>query len=259
MHRRRSFVLSMLLAIACPAAWSASPEVPRPLVVAISQSTPPFSYQDTNGRLVGFNVDIAQLLCKHLRRPCRFDVMPFQDILPSIAAGRADVGLGNFLRTPEREQQVRFSRPYWRSTSSFVGPRTLRLPSLAQLTAQHSICATRGSKQFGFLQALASDRPAAVVAASSNQEVFAHLVDKRCTLALAPTLQGLNFLQSAAGAGHGFIGAPLTQDGLGGDVHIIARPDAPELLIGIDKSLADSIADGTHKRLMRKYFPFDIL
>jgi ABC-type amino acid transport substrate-binding protein len=72
-------------------------------------------------------------------------------------------------------------------------------------------------------------------------------------------MQGLAFLQSPAGQGYAFLGSPLVQDGLGGDVHIIVRPGARELLRQLDAALKDLIDDGTHERLTRKHFPFSIL
>ena len=258
MHRRLLILFAWLATVAGTVASAAGASANPPLVVAITDTAQPFSYRDANGKLAGFNVDIALALCRQMQRSCRFDIHPFPEILPRVAAGQADIGLGNYLRTPAREQQVSFSIPYWHSTSSFIGLRTLHLPSLAQLPQQYRICVTRGSKQFAFLQTLAGGRTDALVVTAGNQEAFDSLVGKQCALVLVPTLQGLNFLQSTVGAGYTYVGAPLAQEGLGGSVHLISRPDDTHLKDQIDNALKNIIADGSHNRISRKYFPFDI-
>lgn len=231
----------------------------EPVVVAITGTAVPFSHLDEQGELVGFNVDIVRAICQRLKRECRFDVHKFPEILPMVAAGKADIGVGNYLRTPEREHRVRFSLPYWRSTSSFIGAQTLKLPPLDLIPLQHRLCIAQDSKQLAFMQSLAKGKTDAIIPTTSNQQTLDHLMARDCTLILVPTMQGLNFLQSPAGKGFAFLGSPLTQEGLSGDVHIVIKPAAADLQQRIDAILRELIADGTHERLSRKYFPFSVL
>jgi ABC-type amino acid transport substrate-binding protein len=92
-----------------------------------------------------------------------------------------------------------------------------------------------------------------------NADLFSALKGGKCRLAVAPMMQVLPFLQSADGVGLGFLGAPMTDEGLGGDVHLVVRPDAPLLREQVDDALRAIMRDGTHDRLSRRYFPFSIL
>jgi ABC-type amino acid transport substrate-binding protein len=259
MHRLRNFTLSLLVAASCATAAPPSLASEPALIVAITGTALPFSYLDDKGELGGFNVDIARAICQRLKRECRFEVRKFPEILPVVAAGKADIGVGNYLKTPERETQVLFSMAYWRSTSSFVGLQGTRLPPTEALVRQHHTCVTEGSRQHGYLQGLARGQADAIVATATHQQAFEGLTAGRCTLVLTPTMQGLGFLQSPAGKGHAFLGAPLAQEGLGGDVHLIIKPGEENLRQRIDTALRGLIADGTHQRLSQKYFPFSIL
>jgi ABC-type amino acid transport substrate-binding protein len=94
--------LTSWAAISTPVANAA--EVP--LLIAITGTVASFSAPNERGELAGFNIDMAQAICQRLKRECRFDVRKFPEILPQVAAGKADIGMGNYLKTPERERQV---------------------------------------------------------------------------------------------------------------------------------------------------------
>lgn len=237
---------------------SAATALAQPLVIAITDSAAPFSQRNARGELTGFNVDLAHELCRRLERPCRLHTMRFPEILPAVAAGKADIGMGNLLKTPERERLVRFSIPYWRSTSSFIGPHGSALPAAADRLPQARVCAIADTRQHHYLQQLRRDG-GSIVATRGNGETIDKLTRGECTLALLPTVQALPFLQSPAGRDFAYVGAPRTRQHLGGDVRIALPPDAAELQENVDAALRDMIRDGTHERLSRRYFPFSIL
>jgi len=237
---------------------TAAPALARPLLIAITDSAAPFSQRNARGELTGFNVDLARELCKRLAQACRLQAMPFPDILPAVAAGKADLGMGNLLKTPERERLVRFSAPYWRSTSSFIGPHGSTLPTADDRLPQASVCAIADTRQHHYLQQLKRDG-GSIVATHGNGETLDKLTRGECTLALLPTVQALPFLQSPAGREFAYVGAPRTRQQLGGDVRIALPPDDAELQQRVDAALRAMIRDGTHERLSRRYFPFSIL
>lgn len=229
------------------------------LVVVVTPMSKPFSYTSEQGELSGFNVDMGRAICQKLGEHCRFETMVFPAIVPAVAAGRADIGIANFLKTPERESQVAFTVPYWRSTSSFVGPGGTVLRDAGDAMRRLHVCVIDGSRQQAFLRSLPADAGGALVSMSSNQAVLDQLRVGRCQAALLPTMQALPFLQSPEGRGFSFLGAPLAQEGLGGSVHMLVRPDDPGLLRRVNEAIQELIRDGGHERASRRYFPFSIL
>lgn len=229
------------------------------LVVLLTPRSTPFSALDENGRLSGFNVDIANAICRELARPCSLKALTFPEIIPEIAAGRAHIGIANFLRTPERERLVAFSVPYWRSTSSLIGPPGVVVDDLAALIAHNPVCVISDSAQMHFLQEHAGANAGRLQALASNQAVLDALVAGTCRVALMPTMQALPFLQSQVGAGFGFLAQPRMDRGLGGDVLIALTQGDKALKEGVDRAIARLIDSGEHERITRKYFPFSIL
>lgn len=228
----------------------------HPLAIAITDSAPPFAYRDDQGKLKGFNVDLVNALCQQLQRKCTLAVLRFPEVIAAVSSSRVDLGVANTLRTPERDKLVRFSRVIWRSTSSLIGLRELGGAQRNTLLAQEQSCAIAGSRQFGWLGEHAARPP---LAAGGNADLLEQLIQQRCTLALMPTQQALAFLQGKDGQRFGYIGAPLGDSGLGGDVHIALRPGSDNLKDQVDTALDTLIRDGTHERLTRRHFPYSIL
>ncbi len=243
--------LALLVTLPLPVAAQETP-----LTIAITDSAPPFAYRDEQGNLKGFNVDLVNALCQKLQRKCSLEVLRFPEVIAAVSSSRFDLGVANTLRTPERDKLVRFSRVIWRSTSSLIGLRELGGAQRITLLAHEQTCAIAGSRQFGWLTEHATKPP---LAAGGNAELLEQLSQQRCTLALMPTQQALAFLQGKDGQRFGYIGAPLGDSGLGGDVHIALRPGSDNFKEQVDTALDALIRDGTHERLTRRHFPFSIL
>lgn len=231
----------------------------EPVRVGLTATSQAFSAADASGGLSGFNVDIVNEICRRINRPCELKEYPFRDILPSVAAGRLDIGVANLLKTPERARQALFTTPYWRSTSSFIGKSGAKLPHLTALLTDYRVCVIAATRQDSFLRGLPGAGDKSVVALPSNRETLLGLRDRLCDFALVPTVQALSFLQAADGAGFAFVGFPLMDQGLGGEVHLVVTPKRPELLKEVDDALKALIREGVHERISRRHFPFSIL
>lgn len=226
--------------------------------VAVTPSSVPFSYQDDQGQHVGFNVDIAKELCKILKATCEIIPVPFPEILGKVHEGEFDFALPNMLKTAKRAKKAAFTMPYWRSTSSFVGPVDYSFGSLDRVVATEKICAIQKTRQMGYLKKNGIVDQNLILSKTSTETIKA-MKEGRCTLYLMPTMQSFSFLQSDAGRGYGYLGKPIFDQGLGGDVHMIVRPDRPDLLKDINDALGAIMEDGRHDQITKRYFPFAIL
>lgn len=225
--------------------------------VAVMQATPPFSHRTADGALTGFNVDIMRALCRAMAATCTFDEVPFQDVLEGVASGRYEFGLANHLRTPEREARVAFSAPYWRSSSSVVGPAAETDRTVPQALTGRRLAVIRGSRQHAYAMTLAGTL-GGVVEGAHMSEVWQALRDGRAELAMVSTLGAFGFLMSEEGKVYSTIGTPQTEGGLGGAVHIVLPQDRPDLKTAVDEAIAAIRADGSYQEVNRRYFPFDV-
>ncbi|MFO8045332.1 MAG: transporter substrate-binding domain-containing protein [Halomonas sp.] len=83
--------------------------------VANSGAYPPFSYVDTSGNLIGFDVDIAEALADRMGVEVNIQTSPWNGIVAALAGGRFDACICSMSVTEEREKAVDFTDPYYRS------------------------------------------------------------------------------------------------------------------------------------------------
>lgn len=82
------------------------------LVVGIDPTYPPNEFKDADGNPIGWGAEIAEALAAKLGLEVEFQVSKFDNIIPSVTGGKADVGVSSFTDTVEREKQVDFVNYY---------------------------------------------------------------------------------------------------------------------------------------------------
>ena len=86
------------------------------LVMATSADYPPYEWhlvKDGKDEIVGFDVEIAKAIAEDMGVELEIKDLDFDGIIPSIASGQADIGIAGLSATPEREEAVNFSVPYF--------------------------------------------------------------------------------------------------------------------------------------------------
>ena len=71
----------------------------------------PMSYTNAKGDTVGYEVELIRRIASDLGFSVTFYSMPFNEVLSSVEAGQADVGIGNITITEQRSQHVDFTTP----------------------------------------------------------------------------------------------------------------------------------------------------
>ena len=87
---------------------------------ATEASYPPFEFVDANNKIMGFDVDLANALCKEMNATCTFTNQAFDSLIPSLKFRRFDAVMAGMDITPEREKQVLFSKPYYDNSALFI-------------------------------------------------------------------------------------------------------------------------------------------
>lgn len=82
------------------------------LLVGLEGTYPPFSYQDENGKLTGFEVDFAEQLAQHLGVKASLKPTKWDGMLASLESKRIDVVINQVTISAERKKKYDFSTPY---------------------------------------------------------------------------------------------------------------------------------------------------
>lgn len=89
------------------------------LTVGTDLPYPPFEYRE-GGELTGFDVEIMNEIASRIGLEAEYVDSPFDTIFTDLANGQFDVVISGATITPEREQQVNFSEPYFSSLQALV-------------------------------------------------------------------------------------------------------------------------------------------
>ena len=87
-----------------------SPQVPPKdkLVIGTDPGFKPFEYR-LGGKIVGFDLDLAQEIAKDAGKQLVVEEMNFDGLIAALQAGKIDLAIAGMSATPERAKSVNFS------------------------------------------------------------------------------------------------------------------------------------------------------
>ena len=126
------------------------------------------------GRLMGFDYELAEMAARDLGVRLEMVVPPrFADLIPWLLEGRGDIIAASMTITPNRQEQIAFTRPYLYPHEVIVEPADTEEPlrSIEDLVGRE-IHVQRSTSYYQTLQALQDlIGPFAIVEASEEQEI----------------------------------------------------------------------------------------
>jgi His/Glu/Gln/Arg/opine family amino acid ABC transporter permease subunit len=243
---RLAFVLVVAVAPAVlaadtppPLVWAADPEGGAPFVEA-DPARP--------DQVVGFEVDLADLIGRGLGRTPRFLNITFTSIDQSIERGDADIGLNGLEDTPARRATMAPTIPYYefREVLSVRTADAARFRTLADLRGR-KVATLGGTIAYEIL--LRAQREAGLEAISFEDDLhpFSDLVLGRVDAVLLDNVLADRRRRSIPG----FTIQPDTV-AVGHYVGVLAARNAP-LRDAIDEILRGAMRDGTLERIFQKW------
>jgi polar amino acid transport system substrate-binding protein len=82
-------------------------------VNGIDANYPPFAFVDKTGKPSGFDVDAMDWIAKKMGFTVEHKPMDWDGIIPSLLAKKIDMVCSGMSISPERQERVNFSNPYW--------------------------------------------------------------------------------------------------------------------------------------------------
>ncbi|MEV0585796.1 transporter substrate-binding domain-containing protein [Nonomuraea sp. NPDC050310] len=128
-------LLAVTLA-ACGTSAATPPEPARTAALTLCTNAPydPFEFEQ-DGRIVGFDVDLAGLVAERTGRPLKVLNIPFEDIQngKALREGTCELAAAGLTITEERRERVDFSVPYFEATQAFLTRKGSKVSSLDDL------------------------------------------------------------------------------------------------------------------------------
>ncbi|MFT4435152.1 transporter substrate-binding domain-containing protein [Caballeronia sp. 15715] len=227
------------------------------LRLGIDPTYPPMDVKMPDGTVTGFDVDLANEICRRIAMHCQWVEMEFSGMIPALQARKIDAIISSMAITEKRMQQIAFSTKLFQFKSRLIAKTGAPVTVSVEGLRGKRIGVQSGTQFEAYAQKNWQSGGVEVVAYQSQEGVFQDLEAGRLDAALLGSVEADNgFLKTPRGKGFGFVGGPLEMGDHGTGIGL--RKDDVALKASIDSAIAGMRADGTYQKIARKYFDFDV-
>jgi polar amino acid transport system substrate-binding protein len=225
----------------------------------------PFEYENAEGELVGFDVEIAEaVFAGEMDREYEFKRTSFDGIIPSLNNGNFRIIMSAMTINDERAESVDFSDPYFTAYQTIAvleeddisAPEDLKGQNVGVQKGTTGEGAAEGLKEDldGDLEIKSFDQITGAFDALLNNQVSAVINDNTVTASFVNENDGVVFLEGEGEAAEQGDNAPpyltLTVENYG----IAFRQDDDEFREEVNDALEAIREDGTYDEIYNEYF-----
>lgn len=259
MNRRQITLLTLSLALAA-ASWPAVAQSPewKKVRIGVEGAYPPFSEVGTDGKLKGFDIDIALALCAQIKAECTLVPQEWDGMIPALQARKFDAIIASMAITDERKKSVNFTNKYYNTPARMIARNGVKLDTTP---------AGMKGKKIGVQRTTSHDRYATqtfkdseIVRYGKQDEMMLDLAAGRVDAVLCDSVAAdYGFLKTPGGKGFGFVGPVFDDDkifGIGSGIAL--RKSDTDLQARLNAAIVAIRANGVFKKIQDKYFDFDV-
>ena len=226
--------------------------------IGVEANYPPFSQMGTDGKVSGFDIDIANALCSEMKAQCTLVTQEWDGMMPALQARKFDMIVASMTISDERRKVADFSDSYYDIPSSFVAKAgKFKDVSPAALKGK-TIIVTRNTPRARYVAEQYKDSHLLLVA--KEADVTMELAAGRGELGFASSLAATTaFLKSREGQAFGKVGPPINPSGSReGGTGIAMRTGEDALRTKVNAALKAITANGVYQAINDKYFDVNI-
>lgn len=217
----------------------------KDITFAMEPSYPPFELTNEKGEIIGFDVDIANAICKEIQATCQFKAQSFDALIPGLRAKRFDAAISAIDITEARGKQVSFSDPYYDSSASFIGVK-----DKADLANAKNVGVQNGTTYQQYV--VAEAKQYAPKSYASLQDAILDLKNGRIDVIFGDTAVLADMLTKESGLT--FIGDKVdNKKYFGNGLGIAVNHASKDLLVDLNKGLAAIKTNGEYQKIYDKW------
>ena len=257
LHRRLALLTATLMALGLPLTTAAQAPQWAKVRVGVEGNYPPFSRLGADGKLSGFDIDIALAVCERIKAECTLVQQEWDGMIPALAARKFDMIVASMTISEERKKAVDFSDPYYDVPSRFVAKAGAFKDHTAADFKGRKIIVLRNSPRAKYLAERYKDSEVLLV--NKETDIYLELAAGRGDVGFGSSVVSTEaFLKRPEGKGFAQVGSTVRLEGGAGGVGIAFRKGDDALREKVNAALKAIKADGTYKRMADRYFDFDI-
>lgn len=221
---------------------------------ATDPSYAPFESKAPDGSLVGFDIDLGNAICEHLKVKCVWMANDFDGMIPGLKARKFDGVISSMTVTDARKKEIDFSDKLFTSPTAMISKKGSGLEATPESLKGKSVGVEQGTIQETYAKAKLEPAGVTVKSYQNQDQVYADLVSGRLDVSLQDMLQAeQGFLTSEQGKAFE-ISKPVHDPLMPADIAIGIKKGNNELREMINKGIKAIHADGTYDKLQKKYF-----
>lgn len=210
----------------------------------------PFTYHDKDGKLVGFDVEIAEAIGKKLGVKVEFVEGKWDGLIAGLDANRYDAVINEVGITEERKKKFAFSEPYIASRAVLiVKDDNVDIKSFADLKGKKAAQSLTSN-----FAKIAQENGAEIVGTEGFDQSIALVTQGRADATINDSLSFFDFKNKQAAAPVKIV----AQENDASYSGVLLRQGDPELVDAINKALKELDADGSYQQIAKKYFGQDV-
>jgi cystine transport system substrate-binding protein len=210
----------------------------------------PFTFHDKDGKLTGFDVEIAEEVAKRLGVKAEFVETKWDGIFAGLDAKRFDMIVNQVGIRPDRQEKYDFSNPYITSRAVLVVTKDnnsiTKFEDLKGKKAAQSLTSNYAD--------IAKTNGAEIVASEAFNQSIDLLLAERADATINDSLSFYDLLKQKPDVAVKIAAEQNDASSSG----IMFRKDNKELVDEVNKALADMKADGTYETISKKWFGVDV-
>ena len=219
---------------------------------------PPFNELTADGKLVGFDIDMANALCDEMKAECEFVVQDWDGMIPALIAGKFDAVIASMSITPERLKKVDFSKKYYNTPAGLAVAKDSKLKGVTPADLKGAIIGAQSSTTHSdFAEKMLGDIELKLY--PTTDEYKLDLESGRLDGVVDDIVLLDEWVKSEAGSCCKIMGTfPIVPEIHGQGAGIAVRKGETELADKFTAAIAAIRANGKYKEINDKYFDFDV-
>lgn len=219
---------------------------------------PPFNTLTSDGKLVGFDIDMANALCEEMKADCEFVVQDWDGMIPALIAGKFDAIIASMSITPDRLKKVDFSKKYYNTPPAIAVPKDSKLADSSMESLKGALIGAQSSTTHSDF-AEKKLEGVELKLYPTPDEYKLDLASGRLDGVVDDVIVLSDWLKTEDGACCKILGTFKSVPEIHGEgAGIAVRKGETELADKFTSAIAAIRASGKYKEINDKYFPFDV-
>ena len=227
--------------------------------IGVEGAYPPFSYTTADGKLEGFDIDIAKALCKAMGVEIKLVPQDWDGIIPALLAKKYDAIIASMSITEERKKKVAFTNKYYQTPAKFICKKGMVKEFSPEVLKGKTVGVQRATIHDNYITDNYG-KDVEIKRYSTQDEAYLDIAAGRVDFLLADSVAlSDGFLKKPEGKDFEFVGPDLTDPKwFGQGSGIACRKQDKDLVEMFNKAIKQIRADGTYKAIQDKYFDFNV-